>query len=201
MRKPTGLVPRRSTSSRPVDASAVGSVHPRHLARRILPSTTMSKWIDQDVEVQICDAQRYTMKMTGIGFAKHPTWVSGSFIAAVLLDRMADQLPPFSAVCTSRLSLSQALTSVARINAGVPLGKTKEKRIQRPDTQGNSDFELYSAPPERIDTVTYLRLREALDGWQGRLRLQMGIFMAWQWRGDDALRWNTEADETIRVLQ
>ena len=159
---------------------------------------------DGTVLLEIADAILWRAKMTGIGMAKHPTWVGESLVLAALVDTRAGRLAPFSAVCQSILPPMQSLVRSAFGKPGVYLGKTKEVRIgdELPDIE---DFRLYSAAPNTLDRKIHQRLAAALDGWTGHLRLQtfesVGLFLAWNWRGDDRKKWSADADRVISVLQ
>ena len=167
---------------------------------RVLASTTIAKTAD-DITYQVCDAQRYTMKMTGIGFAKHPTWAGGSMCIAALVDPAATDEPPFSAIDYDRLSWGQQVASIAIKKAtGVPLGKSREQlAIARGSLVAN--HVLYSGEPQRIDERAREQLRGVFADFAGHVRFQQGVFMAWEWLGKDQAKWGAELADALRVLE
>ena len=172
-------------------------------ATRVDMGTSLAKG-DGTVLLEIADAILWRAKMTGVGLAKHPTPVGESLILAALVDTRAGGLAPFSAVCQSILPAMQSLLGSAFGKPGVYLGKTREVRIGD-DLPAIEDFRIYSAAPDRLDRKIHQRLTAALEGWTGHLRLQtfesVGVFLAWNWRGDDRNKWSADADRVISVLQ
>jgi hypothetical protein len=174
-------------------------------ATRVDMGTSMAVRADDGTFLlEIADAILWRAKMTGVGLAKHPTWVGESLSVAALVDTRAGGLAPFSAVCQSILPPVQSLLKSAFGKPGVYLGKTREVRIGD-ELPVIDDFRLYSAAPDRLDRKIHERLTAALDGWTGHLRLQtfdtVGVFLAWNWRGDDRKGWSADADRVINVLQ
>jgi hypothetical protein len=170
---------------------------------RLDMSTSIAVNPEQGGYLEIADAILWRAKMTGMGFAKHPTWVGETLLVAALLDSRARGIASFSAICQSILpSLQNALMS-AFGKPGVFLGKTKEVRTG--DEFPLEDFRLYSAAPNRLDRKVNERLTAALDGWTGHIRVQafpsFGLFLAWDWRGDDRARWSADADKVVSILQ
>ena len=136
-------------------------------ATRVDMGTSMAVRADDGTFLlEIADTILWRAKMTGMGLAKHPTWVGESLSVAALVDTRAAGLAPFSAVCQSILPPMQSLLKSAFGKPGVYLGKTREVRFGD-ELPVIDDFRLYSAAPDRLDRVFgHLRLRcgERLEG-------------------------------------
>jgi hypothetical protein len=104
--------------------------------------------------LQVANAILWRAKMTGMGMAKHPTWVGESSLVLSLLDEKTANLPPLSLLCESKLPLvTNVFSGVVRRPMGVDFGKTKEVKSDE-GSSATQDFLLYFADPSHIDFKT-----------------------------------------------
>lgn len=175
-------------------------------ATRIQTGSTIAK--NSGVgQFQVSNDILWRAKMTGSGFAVHPVWVGESLIVLSLIDRESAHLSPMSVLCESKLSLAANLLSgFGGKPMGIDLGKTKEVKIEDGDT-GIDGFRLYAADPSSMDLTLRRGIKKNAEGWTGHIRLQgfpsvgAGVYMAWDWRGDERSQWSEDLDTAIEVLQ
>jgi hypothetical protein len=158
-------------------------------------------------QVQVSNGILWRAKMTGIGMAKHPTWVGESLLVLSLIDRESAHLSAMSVLCESKLSLAANLLSgFGGKPMGIDLGKPKELKIEDSDASIEG-FRLYAANPANIDSTLRRRIKKNVEGWTGHIRLQgfpsvgVGVYMAWDWRGGERGQWSKDLDTAIEVLQ
>ena len=112
----------------------------------------LAKNRDMSKVLQVANAILWRAKMTGMGMAKHPTWVGESALVLSLLDEKTADLPPLSILCESKLPLvTNVFSGVVRRPVGLDLGKTKEVKSDE-GSSAIQDFLLYSTDPSRIDS-------------------------------------------------
>ena len=166
---------------------------------KLIPSMAIGR-IDGDVVYQISHARRFTMKMTGVGVAKHPTWAGGTQCVAALMDGSVADQPAFSALNAGLMGFGALLVGlISKRATGIPLGKTREQLVES-RSKLTANFVLRCAEPGLIDAAARGRLREALAPFEGHIRHQHGVFLAWDWLGKNEKKWGDEVESALRVL-
>lgn len=166
---------------------------------KLIPVSAIGRF-DNQVIYQICSAQRYTAKMTGVGFAKHFTWAGGTQCVAALIDEAVADQPAFSALNSDLMGLGALLVGLISTRAtGLPLGKTREHLVES-RTKLTANCVLRCADPGLIDAATRQRLSEALTPFRGHMRFQHGVLLAWDWLGKDEHHWDKEVASALQAL-
>ena len=172
-----------------------------------IASTILKRTTDKAPTLQVANGMLWRAKMTGIGLAKHPSWVGESLLALSLVYKKSVNLPSLSILCESKLPLmANILSGAARKPLGLDFGGTKEVKVEDSSTTAGG-FRLYSADPSRIGSTLQKRIKHSVDGWTGHIRFQaipaygLGIFMVWDWRGDQHHQWSKDLDKAIAVVQ